>query len=52
MREPMRVRFPQIACDCAHLYAVGRQSLDDFAPHRPGRSGNQKHRDFSFDRCV
>jgi hypothetical protein len=50
VREPMRVRFPRIACDRAHLDAVGSQSLDDFAAHRPGRPGNQNHCCFSSRR--
>src|SRR5262245_35968804 len=43
MREPMRVHFLRIACDCAHVDTLDRQSLDDFAPHRLGRPGNQNH---------
>ena len=43
VREPIRLRFPRIACDRTNLYAVGTQSLDDFATDGSGRPGNQNH---------
>jgi hypothetical protein len=40
MWKRARLRFAPIASHSADLYALSRQSLDDFAAYRPSCSGN------------